>query len=119
MSLEIAKVLLGAANLLTERGWGQGLEMVSTAEAGGPLCINLALAAAANARGVSLSQVQRAFIAKRGITIVVFHDGFAGMPREDLGQSLVDWNDDPERTEVEVIAALLSAGSRIAEEVLP
>lgn len=97
---QVAADLVAAAAYIERYGWIQG----KTGSPGGPVCAAGALRAIASAPAwnpVTEEQLQR------------YSDSWDAAT-DYLGRALPNWNDEPERTQAEVVAALRAASEAVA-----
>jgi hypothetical protein len=97
-----ADILNRAADLIEERGWFQYTKDGSSRS----LCVNFAIIdAAAVVDPLLAAPARRLFLQHLGLQPVVPTDGLEPTDFEQV----VEWNDDPVRTQAQVIAALRAA----------
>lgn len=105
-------ILTDAAAIIERNGWAQGKAVeASPAGANCPTCANLALGDAARFRSEVLGANYHAYLEAQVALLKYLKISIAPalLNQTTKGSLIVDWNDAPERTAAEVVAALRGA----------
>ncbi|AXQ68494.1 hypothetical protein HOT99_gp123 [Caulobacter phage CcrBL10] len=115
------EILTTAAALIERNGWGQGKDVeTSPRGVGCPTCANLALGDAARQPHGVLGPNYRPYLQAQVALLkyLKIDIGLVLLGQTVHGSLIVNWNDAPERTAAEVVAALRGAANALMVETL-